>query len=343
MPFAPDPREAFDMALLRMSAFRPQGQSALAVDGSQANAGTASTGVPASATLAEASRDAAPELARKSDDLPAPKPARGSAGEPASDTAVQSAGSVGNPVKVSTGVPPAATPASLAVRGTVSTGGSLRAATLAAARGEPTPPTNASRRSRQRGTARSPSKPATTSSDSVDVPIESARDVAADSPVGSGTPVSTFIQSAAEPSSESATLVAGLHREASRPGDWQRIVTELDLAGMPRQLADNCELVSMDSDQVALRLEADSEHLNKPRFCERLQNALSQWLGKSVHVKIELVQGILHTPSRIEEKLRLDEMAAARVSIDQDPVVRQLIERVDGAVDETSIAPIGNR
>jgi hypothetical protein len=36
-------------------------------------------------------------------------------------------------------------------------------------------------------------------------------------------------------------------------------------------------------------------------------------------------------------------MAAARLSIGEDPVVRQLIDRVDASVDESSIQPIGEK
>ena len=60
-----------------------------------------------------------------------------------------------------------------------------------------------------------------------------------------------------------------------------------------------------------------------------------------MELQIGLVEGELSTPSRIDEQVRADKMSAARVSIDQDPVVRQLIDKVDGAVDENSIAPLG--
>jgi DNA polymerase-3 subunit gamma/tau len=127
---------------------------------------------------------------------------------------------------------------------------------------------------------------------------------------------------------------------AITPGSWHRILSELDISGMPKQLAGNCELASVAGDQVALRLESASEHLNTPRFAERVQSALSQWLGRPVRLSIELVDATLNTPARIDEQLRSDEMAAARASIDDDPVVRQLIDRVDGAVDENSIVPL---
>jgi hypothetical protein len=64
-------------------------------------------------------------------------------------------------------------------------------------------------------------------------------------------------------------------------------------------------------------------------------------MGKDVRLEIALVEEKLQTPARIDEDYAAKEMAAARVSIGEDPVVRQLIDRVDAAVDESSIQPIG--
>ncbi len=88
MPFAPDPREAFDMALLRMNTFRPQGSAG----GVVVSNGTESGSVAAATASSQAV---------------------------ASSTAS----------------------ASLPIRGEVSAGGAMRAAALAAARGEILPET----------------------------------------------------------------------------------------------------------------------------------------------------------------------------------------------------------
>ncbi len=90
-----------------------------------------------------------------------------------------------------------------------------------------------------------------------------------------------------------------------------------------------------------LSLETTSEHLNTERFSERVQAAVSTWLGNETKLTIELVDSELETPARLDEQHRVNEMAAARLSIDQDPVVRQLIDKMDGSVDEASIQPLG--
>ena len=305
MPFAPDPREAFDMALLRMNTFRPQG-------------------IP---------------------QMMAPEPVAGGSSD------------AGNRTDTTDGAQSAAAPsaspaaaASLPVRGEVSAGGALRAAALAAARGEappdaatavpaapasPAPTPAAQAPAAQPPAAQAPVAP-------VQAPaVAQAPAAPVQAPAAAQAPVAPA--PAAQPSvAPTAPPATSIDRSAIKLEDWPLIVAELDVSGMPRQLASNCVLAALDADHFQLRLEAASEHLNTPRFTERVQAALEQWLGRPARVTVELSTAQLLTPSRLDEKQREDDMAAARMSIDQDPVVRQLIDRVDGAVDEASIAPQGD-
>ena len=294
MPFSPDPREAFDMALLRMNTFRPQGVPQRVL--------------PAGATGHE------PDAA--------------------------SGASAASAVVSNDGAPASASPAaSLPVRGEVSAGGALRAAALAAARGEAPPeaaPTAPVAPAQAAPATQAPTPPAAPAA-------RPQAQQAATPPVSAPavpTPATTAPSAAAQmPAAAPATSI---DRNAIRLEDWSKIVAELDVSGMPRQLASNCALASLEADHFQLRLEAASEHLNTPRFTERVQAALEQWLGRPARVSVELSDGQLLTPSRLDEKQREDNMTAARLSIGQDPVVQQLIDRVDGSVDESSIAPLGD-
>ncbi len=256
MPYAPDAREAFDMALLRMQGFRPQ-----ATHGATVSASTAS-GEPSSAQAAE--HQASP--------APAAQPATPAHSVQAPEAAEKTA-----------------PPSTLAVRGEVSAGGSLRAAALAAARGE-----------------------------NLEVP-EPVKRPATSETVQTGKPID---------------------RDNVQASDWHQVVSELDVSGMPRQLASNTQWVSCDSSHVQLKLESSSEHLNTARFAERVQDALSTWFGRDIRLSIDMVDGDLDTPARIDEQHKADNLAAARASIGQDPVVKQLIDQVDAAVDESSIQPL---
>jgi len=129
-------------------------------------------------------------------------------------------------------------------------------------------------------------------------------------------------------------------KTAFTASDWPQIVEELDISGMPKQLANHMEMTSYDGKQLHLKLEASSEHLNTSRFADRVNSAFTEWLGKQIRLSITVVDAELVTPARLAAKAQAEEMAAARKSIDQDPVVQQLIDRVDASVDPASIQPV---
>jgi len=342
MPFAPDPREAFDMALLRMNSFRPQGPASQIYDAASA-----------------VQKNAEDPLVNKSDSNQNPMtnseaPATDVAGDPSSEAP------------------------SLAVRGEVSAGGSLRAAALAAALGDPdtnfkgadqarsrpessqqTTPKVLSTLSKKNSEAKENKQPVSktpTFMTPAAAPVESTGGV--NEVAGKMSAPSTALQR--EPGwdlkpdsvpsealdSESTTSLAApapppIDKSAFNSSDWPQIIEELDISGMPKQLANHMELASFDGVKLHLKLEADSEHLNTSRFASRLNNAFNDWIGKDIRLSVELVEAELVTPARLAAQIQADEMAAARRSIDQDPVVRQLIDRVDASVDQASIQPVG--
>lgn len=196
----------------------------------------------------------------------------------------------------------------------------MRAAALAAARGEPLP------------------EDAVAQLDSLNEPVAPKAVAEADvpQPVVTSAPAvqSTDVEASASPAASS------IDKTNLTAADWPHVVSELDVAGMPLQLANNCTWSGMNSDRVQLQLEESAEHLNTERFVERLRNALSEWFGRDMRLTIDQVAQSLETPAKISQKQAEDDMAAAHDSIKLDPIVRQLIEQVDGAVDEASIRPL---
>ncbi|MFK7996957.1 MAG: DNA polymerase III subunit gamma/tau [Granulosicoccus sp.] len=322
MPFAPDTREAFDMTLLRMHAFKPQGGF-----GGQNPVGSTTSGSAGAKTQPDK--------------------------EPAASA---------KPAAAATVAQEAEKPAGLEVRGSVSAGGSMRAAALAAARGEPLPEDVVAQLETLNGntaaaaaTANAPESPSAAPSSP-----EPAKASASSTPVAAApvpvtpvpvTPVPSQaapMQAAPEPASTQVENTAttppvqasSIDKSQIKAADWPQIVTELDVAGMPLQLANNCIWAGITDNRVLLHLEDSAEHLNTERFVERLRSALTTWFGRDIEVNIDQVEQSLETPAKIAQKQADDDMAAAHDSIKLDPIVRQLIEQVDGAVDEASIRPL---
>jgi DNA polymerase-3 subunit gamma/tau len=119
-------------------------------------------------------------------------------------------------------------------------------------------------------------------------------------------------------------------------------VQALGLAGMPLQLANNCLFGSIDGTQVTLQLENNLEHLNKKQFAARLQSALAAHTGVDVSLQINMIEAALNTPARQQVQQQEDALQSARTSIDEDPLLQQLITSVDGVVDTDSIKPMNS-
>jgi len=120
-------------------------------------------------------------------------------------------------------------------------------------------------------------------------------------------------------------------------------VTErLHISGMPRQLAEHSILSSINGNEIHIQLDADADHLDSPRFVERLQDALSESTGSII--KLVVSKGsdgaAMVTPAKIEKKRQHDVMSAAKAAINDDPLVQQLLAEVDGKVDENSVQPL---
>jgi len=109
---------------------------------------------------------------------------------------------------------------------------------------------------------------------------------------------------------------------------------------MPRQLANNCALVSDSDNTVVLEINADNEHLNTDRFAARLQTALAEYTGRPVQLSIRLSSSTLDTPAVRTAKSKAEALVAAKASIESDPLVQQLVSEVDGVVDSDSVQPI---
>ena len=124
---------------------------------------------------------------------------------------------------------------------------------------------------------------------------------------------------------------------------WPDTVEKLGLSGMPRQLASQCIVDTREGTTIHLKIEEAQSHLNTTQFSARLQTAISERTRSDITLNITPVEGELHTPARIDQKNKDDALAAARVAIDEDPMVKQLLSSVDGVVDANSVQPIEDK
>jgi len=122
--------------------------------------------------------------------------------------------------------------------------------------------------------------------------------------------------------------------------DWHEIVAALQLNGLARELAQNCELRDMGETQCVLRLAPAYAHLQMKPAPDKLQQALASHFGRPVSLRFELAQNEADTPATTVGREKQERREQAITSITQDAFVRDLIESCDASLIDSTIKPI---
>jgi DNA polymerase-3 subunit gamma/tau len=138
---------------------------------------------------------------------------------------------------------------------------------------------------------------------------------------------------------EAQALKPGL-AASSFSDDWMTTVTRLKLSGMPKMLAQHCEVKHFTSDEIEFCVPEIHRHLLDKSYQNRLQAALREHLGKPVRLKfsVGVVTGL--TPAELENREKQDRQSQATAAIESDPFVRELVENFDAKLITSSIKPI---
>ena len=124
--------------------------------------------------------------------------------------------------------------------------------------------------------------------------------------------------------------------------DWHALQEQVGLGGFNLQLAQHSELLGVTDNCFRLRLASDQRHLlqiNK-NGAEKLQEALSNHYGRPVRVSIEVGEIATETPAQRNQAEKAERHAVALAALEQDPFVRELIERFDATLEAASVKPL---
>lgn len=138
-------------------------------------------------------------------------------------------------------------------------------------------------------------------------------------------------------SAVTARLVMPLARDEQ---DWNTILVGLKLGGMARELAQHCELCGVEGAQILLRLSPVHRHLQMKPAQDKLQQALSEYFGRLLVLRIDLAETQSATPAATAQRAREEKQEKAVAAIEQDGFVRDIIEMFDAQLIESSIKPI---
>ncbi len=127
--------------------------------------------------------------------------------------------------------------------------------------------------------------------------------------------------------------------EILTPDNWWQLFENLGLGGVTGTIASHCELISVADDHIELRLDESHATLHNPTHEQRIQRAMSELLGKALQVTVAPGSVTSETPAARRVRLKAERLQQAKDSIYSDEHVQQLVELFAAQVIDESIAP----
>lgn len=181
-----------------------------------------------------------------------------------------------------------------------------------------------------------PAVKSTLESDSEPTP-ESEPETALDANLSSPSP-SYQSEQATEASISSREVYASEVRKAAEVDGWAAIIDNLDIHGLPRQLAMNSTYELADRGQCIIRLRQQWAHLLSDGPVQVLTTALKDSLDVST-VRIEVAPSEQQTPVEIQVEIDRQRLLRARKNLQDDPVAQALQNTFQAQLIEDSIQP----
>ncbi|QXI42093.1 DNA polymerase III subunit gamma/tau [Pseudomonas wayambapalatensis] len=155
----------------------------------------------------------------------------------------------------------------------------------------------------------------------------------------------SYLDELAEHIQEDAPAAAPEPLPAAQPAtglalQWLELFPQLPVSGMTGNIAANCTLISADGDDWLLHLDPGQGALFNSTQQRRLNEALNQHLGRTLRLQIELVRPEQETPAQAAARKRAERQHDAELSIEQDPLIQQMIKQFGARVRHDTIEPV---
>ncbi|MFK0314397.1 DNA polymerase III subunit gamma/tau [Pseudomonas sp. NPDC090233] len=121
---------------------------------------------------------------------------------------------------------------------------------------------------------------------------------------------------------------------------WLELFPLLPVSGMTGNIAANCTLIAADGDDWLLHLDPGQGALFNATQQRRLNEALNQHLGRTLNLRIELILPEQETPAQAASRKRAERQQDAVTSIEQDPLIQQMIKQFGATVRQDTIEPV---
>jgi DNA polymerase-3 subunit gamma/tau len=128
----------------------------------------------------------------------------------------------------------------------------------------------------------------------------------------------------------SVSLKPGSPIRLASHDDWRNFVSQLELTGVAKQLAINCEFISWDDNLLRLNLNANAANFRVPNAEERFLKTLQNYLG--VHLKLDLRIANSNANVSIQQNTKIREQNDIYQEFTNDPLVQEVQNTFDAKV-----------
>ena len=136
---------------------------------------------------------------------------------------------------------------------------------------------------------------------------------------------------------------AGISTESSSKDlPWDRVVAQLPVSGIARQVVANSVLVSKQDGLVKLKLDPINARMAGDSVVQRLQQALSQFYSEKLRIQLIETNVAEETPAVIAAKHEQNELQQAVNDMATDPNIKAIEETFNTKLDTNSVRLIKN-
>ncbi len=128
-------------------------------------------------------------------------------------------------------------------------------------------------------------------------------------------------------------------RAAGLP-NWSQLAYALSLTGLAQQLAAQLALVEVTDHEYRFTLDATHRAVLSRSAQSRLEQALQNYLGRSVNVNIDVVRNVGETPAKERQRIEQQRLDEATRKLQEDPTVKALAGAFGAQLEPDSIEPL---
>ena len=126
-------------------------------------------------------------------------------------------------------------------------------------------------------------------------------------------------------------------------GNWRKLVEQHLKLGLARALAQNCELINYDENNLNLRVASSQKHLISASYQDKLASAINEYFGRKIRLNIEVTSELtteIVTPAKQNASEKAVIQSDAEAAIMNDDFIKALMNDLGATIIPNSIKPV---